>query len=147
VIDERWMEHLRDLDSVKEGIGLRAFGQKDPLLEYKREAFGMFQNLVGVMNEEIIGLLWKAVPEGSGQPGRPVAPQRKLDMSRLKTRHDSSEGMGIKFDAPSTSGNRPPATGGQAPKLAPIHVGPKVGRNDACPCGSGKKYKNCHGAA
>lgn len=147
VIDERWMEHLRDLDSVKEGIGLRAFGQKDPLLEYKREAFGMFQNLVGVMNEEIIGLLWKAVPEGSGQPGRPVAPQRKLDMSRLKTRHDSSEGMGIKFDAPSTSGNKPPATGGQAPKAAPVHVGPKVGRNDPCPCGSGKKYKNCHGAA
>lgn len=147
VIDERWMEHLRDLDSVKEGIGLRAFGQKDPLLEYKREAFGMFQNLVGVMNEEIIGLLWKAVPEGSGQPGKPVAPQRKLDMSRLKTRHDSSEGMGIKFDAPSTSGNKPPATGAQAPKPAPIHVGPKVGRNDPCPCGSGKKYKNCHGAA
>jgi len=146
VIDERWMEHLRDLDSVKEGIGLRAFGQKDPLLEYKREAFGMFQNLVAEMNEEIIGLLWKAVPEGSGAPGRPVAPQRKLDMSRLKTRHDSSDGLGVRFADASSTAPKPPATGANAPKAAPIHVGPKVGRNDPCPCGSGKKFKNCHGA-
>jgi preprotein translocase subunit SecA len=146
VIDERWMEHLRDLDAVKEGIGLRAFGQKDPLLEYKKEAFNMFQSLVDEMNEEIIGTIWKSVPEGSAPPAKAVPQQKRLDMSRIKTRHDSSSGMGITFDSGSSSAPRPPATGGNAPKAAPVYVGPKVGRNDPCPCGSGKKFKNCHGA-
>ncbi len=150
VIDEKWMEHLRDLDAVKEGIGLRAFGQKDPLLEYKREAFSMFQTLVEDMNEEILGMVWKAVPEGTPdaerlQQAKPPV-QKKLDLSKLKTRHDSSEGLGIKFDGGSSTAPKPPATGPNAPKAAPIHVGPKIGRNDPCPCGSGKKYKNCHGA-
>ncbi|MEX0686729.1 MAG: preprotein translocase subunit SecA [Balneolales bacterium] len=151
VIDEKWMEHLRDLDSLKEGIGLRAFGQKDPLLEYKREAFNMFTQLIDDMNVEVVSLVWKAVPEAAAdqqQMRQAQAPARKkMDMSKLKTQHDSSENMGIKFAGQQNGGDngRGTAAGGQRAKKQPVMVEERVGRNDPCPCGSGKKYKQCHG--
>lgn len=151
VIDDKWMEHLRELDSVKEGIGLRAFGQKDPLLEYKREAFNMFGVLVDEINMDVISMIWKAMPEGNGdqQVSQAKAPvRRKIDMSKLKTEHESPVSMGVRFASPNSSAGGPPgvAAGGQKPKKEPVVVGDKVGRNDPCPCGSGKKYKQCHGA-
>ena len=152
IIDDKWMEHLRELDSVKEGIGLRAFGQKDPLLEYKREAFKMFGVLVEEMNSEIISLIWKAMPEGANDKQKLMeakAPtRRKIDFNKLKTQHDSPVDMAMRFDGGGQGGNsaqQQMVAGGQKQKQEPVIVGEKVGRNDPCPCGSGKKYKHCHG--
>jgi preprotein translocase subunit SecA len=145
MIDDKWMEHLRELDALKEGIGLRAFGQKDPLVEYKREAFKMFKQLIDEMNSDIISLIWKAVPEGADQQqfaeAAPV-PTKKVDMSRLQTQHESSTGMGIRMGNGQEQ-NGQPQTNDRKPE--PVVVGDKIGRNDPCPCGSGKKYKHCHG--
>ena len=149
VIDDKWMEHLRELDSVKEGIGLRAFGQKDPLLEYKREAFNMFTELVQEINQEVISTIWKAMPEGANdqqqltQAKAPV--KRKIDMSTLRTQHDEVPNMSIQLGGGQKQGPPGVATGGKPRKPEPVVVTDKVGRNDPCPCGSGKKFKHCHG--
>ena len=141
VIDEKWKDHLREMDDLKEGIHLRAYGQKDPLVEYKTEAFGMFMELLDLINTEIITTVFKLFPAQAQQlPAR--GPQRPPQQMRMT--HDSSLGMG--FQA-----NKEPVAGAAAQpqqrpgKPQPIHVGEKVGRNDPCPCGSGKKYKQCHG--
>jgi preprotein translocase subunit SecA len=149
VIDDKWMEHLRELDSVKEGIGLRAFGQKDPLLEYKREAFNMFTELVQEINQEVISTIWKAMPEGANdqqqltQAKAPV--KRKIDMSTLRTQHDEVPNMSVQLGGGQKQGPPGLATGGKPRKPEPVVVTDKVGRNDPCPCGSGKKFKHCHG--
>lgn len=149
VIDDKWMEHLRDLDSVKEGIGLRAFGQKDPLLEYKREAFNMFTELVEEMNQEVISMVWKAMPEGATnqeQLTQAKAPtKRKIDMSKLRTEHEEAPNLAMQFGAGQQQQPKGVAAGGQQKKPEPVVIGEKIGRNDPCPCGSGKKYKQCHG--
>jgi preprotein translocase subunit SecA len=149
VIDDKWMEHLRELDSVKEGIGLRAFGQKDPLLEYKREAFNMFAELVEEMNQEVISMIWKAMPEGANnqeQLTQAKAPtKRKIDMSKLRAQHDEAPDLAVQLGGGQSQQPKGVAAGGQQKKPEPVVVGEKVGRNDPCPCGSGKKYKHCHG--
>ncbi len=142
VIDEKWKDHLREMDDLKEGIHLRAYGQKDPIVEYKTEAFNMFMEFLDQVNTEIVTTAFKLFPvEQQALPMRgPRRPQQ------MRTTHESSTGMGFQ-------GNREPVPGGaaQAPpeahagKPQPIHVGDKIGRNDPCPCGSGKKYKQCHG--
>lgn len=142
VIDEKWKDHLREMDDLKEGIHLRAYGQKDPIVEYKTEAFRMFMEFLDQVNTEIVTTAFKLFPVEQQQlPLRgPRRPQQ------MRTSHESSTGMGFQ-------GNREPVPGGaaQAPaeakagKPQPIHVGEKIGRNDPCPCGSGKKYKQCHG--
>ncbi len=115
VIDDKWMEHLRELDAVKEGIGLRAFGQKDPLVEYKREAFEMFQDLLGTVHQDIISMVWRAVPEArpGDQPSQSVqqaqAPKAKVELSKAKTQHQESTNMG--FSAPQMTAPTPSATG------------------------------------
>ncbi len=153
VIDEKWMEHLRDLDSVKQGVGLRAFGQKDPLLEYKREAFNMFTQLLEDINNDVIALIWRAVPEVAADPNQlqqARQPARsRVDMDKLKTQHDSAENMGLRFGGGPQDGDAQRAAAaagrGEKAKRQPVVVGDRVGRNDPCPCGSGKKYKHCHG--
>ncbi|MBP3191801.1 preprotein translocase subunit SecA [Natronogracilivirga saccharolytica] len=153
VIDEKWMEHLRELDTVKEGIGLRAFGQKDPLLEYKREAFNMFSQLLEDINSDVISLVWRAVPEVASDPNQlqqAKQPARaKVDLDKLKTQHDSAENMGLRFGGGDGEGDAQRAAAsagrGEKAKRQPVVVEEKVGRNDPCPCGSGKKYKHCHG--
>jgi len=148
IIDDKWMEHLRELDSVKEGIGLRAFGQKDPLLEYKREAFEMFKVLIDEINQESTSLIWKAVPETTDRQQRfkqASQPRRgKVDLERLKTQHEDSTNMGIKFGG-AQNGDQQRPKGGDNEKMEPVTVEDEPGRNDPCPCGSGKKYKHCHG--
>jgi preprotein translocase subunit SecA len=138
VIDEKWKDHLREMDDLKEGIHLRAYGQKDPLVEYKTEGFRMFMELLDLVNSEIVTTVFRLFP---AQPEQ--LPVRALQRpQQMRTTHDSALGMG--FQA-----NKEPVPGGQSPAKAgkpqPIHVGEKVGRNDPCPCGSGKKYKQCHG--
>ncbi|TVQ00784.1 MAG: preprotein translocase subunit SecA [Balneolaceae bacterium] len=128
-IDNKWMEHLRELDTVKEGIGLRSFGQKDPLLEYKREAFEMFKTLIDEINRETISLIWKAIPEMQADPGRVQQAQRtqsKYDMEKARTQHADSTNMGFR-GMPQDDGARPQAPG---EKRQPVTVEEEPGRND-----------------
>ena len=139
VIDEKWKDHLREMDDLKEGIHLRAYGQKDPLVEYKTEAFRMFSELIDMINTEVVTMVFKLFPAQAQQmPLR--GPQRPQVMRAM---HDESLGMGYQANKePVPGGEQSPAKAG---KPQPVHVGEKVGRNDPCPCGSGKKYKHCHG--
>jgi len=134
VIDNKWKEHLREMDDLKEGIGLRAYGQKDPLVEYKSEAFKLFVDLLDQIRNEVVSFCFKFFPAAPEEVKTKAArPQR---MSTIKS---SSENLGY-------GGRRSPEDqGSQRGKPQPIKVSPKVGRNDPCPCGSGKKYKHCHG--
>ncbi|MDZ7772826.1 MAG: preprotein translocase subunit SecA [Balneolaceae bacterium] len=135
-IDDKWMEHLRELDSVKQGIGLRSFGQKDPLLEYKREAFDMFKNLLDEINQEAISLIWKAIPEMQADQQRLQQARQqkaKVDMNKAKTEQADSTNMGF---------NQQAGQGGQAQngdpqqqrrsdrKPQPVTVEDEPGRND-----------------
>jgi preprotein translocase subunit SecA len=135
-IDERWKEHLYEMDQLKEGIGLRAYGQKDPLLEYKQEGFQTFTEMLGQINQEILEITFKFQPMVE-----PPVMARQRTPIEMATQHQEATGMG--FAQSSGAGeNTPP----QAGKRQPVKVEHKVGRNDPCPCGSGKKYKHCHGA-
>ncbi len=148
VIDEKWKDHLREMDDLKEGIHLRAYGQKDPLIEYKTEAFKMFIELLDAIRSETINLVFKLFPQPIQE--MPIHRQPRTPRPQQMTMmHQESLGMGLQ-------GNREPAgeqeatphrgaAEAKAGKPQPIHVGDKVGRNDPCPCGSGKKYKQCHG--
>jgi len=138
-IDDKWMEHLRELDTVKEGIGLRSFGQKDPLLEYKKEAFGMFKELLDAINSEAIALIWKAIPEIQADPARVQQAQKekaKVDMDKAQTRHDDSTNMGFRGSRQNggrDDGNGQSGTAGaSAPgeKRQPVTVEDEPGRND-----------------
>jgi len=134
-IDDAWKEHLREMDDLKQSVQNASYEQKDPLLIYKFESFELFKQMVEKINREIISILMKAhIPITSGaniQQGQ----IKQLDMSKYETsRTDSSL--------------PPPPQGGETrEKQAPVKVEKKIGRNDPCPCGSGKKYKNCHGKA
>lgn len=142
VIDEKWKDHLREMDDLKEGIHLRAYGQKDPIVEYKTEAFNMFMEFLGQVNTEIVTTAFKLFPvESQSLPIRgPKRPQQ------MRTSHEASTGMGFQGNREPVPGDAAqPAAERRAEKPQPIQVGEKIGRNDPCPCGSGKKYKQCHG--
>jgi preprotein translocase subunit SecA len=132
-IDESWKEHLYELDMLKTGIGLRAYGQKDPLLEYKKEAFQMFAEMVDRVDEEALSLIYKLQVREKEEQARRREPEK-----RLQAIHQEASGMGY-----STTNQAEEVAPG---KSKPVKVGQKVGRNDPCPCGSGKKYKKCCGA-
>ncbi len=137
VIDQKWKEHLREMDDLKEGIGLRAYGQKDPLIEYKGEAFKLFVTLLDEIRDEVVSFAFKFFPQAPEE----VQNRRRRQPARMTESKQSATNIGM-----AASGNRPgqssPEQGG---KPQPVQVGAKVGRNDPCPCGSGKKYKHCHG--
>lgn len=141
VIDSRWKEHLREMDDLKEGIYLRAYGQKDPILEYKTEAYRMFVELIGLINKEALNLVFKLFPENQQQ----LEAQRqrhRVQHERIRLTHASTTGMGIQGTIDGEDGEPQKR---QAPVVQQLVAGEKVGRNDPCPCGSGKKYKHCHG--
>src|SRR5271169_5989785 len=164
VVDSQWKDHLLSLDHLKEGIGLRGYGQKDPLVEFKKEAFVLFEDMMARIDNETIRYLFhiqvqqnEQPPQGGPgqasppQPMRPRAdaavasaaaraseppPQRLPDFARAMERKQERQQKELQYQTG-------PAQA-EAPK--PVRVGAKVGRNDPCPCGSGKKYKKCHGA-
>jgi len=146
VIDTKWRDHLREMDDLKEGIHLRGYGQKDPLVEYKGEAFKMFMELMDLIETDVLDMVLKLYPERPEQ--LPVQksrrPMRREDMVLT---HDSAAGAGFAANKEpvSSSDGQQRAQQPSAPRVQQIRVGPKTGRNDPCPCGSGKKYKNCHG--
>jgi preprotein translocase subunit SecA len=135
VIDHKWKEHLREMDDLKEGIGLRAYGQKDPLVEYKGEAFKLFVTLLQQIRDEVVSFCFKFWPQA---PDDVQSRRRREPSTRVFETKQSTTNIGL---------SKSSSEGGaqQIGKLQPVHVGEKVGRNDPCPCGSGKKYKQCHG--
>ncbi|MBN2104482.1 preprotein translocase subunit SecA [bacterium] len=138
-IDDRWKEHLYEMDRLKEGIGLRAYGQKDPLLEYKHEAFRTFTDLMIRIDHEILRFIFRAPFQMQGAPA--METHEQPTPARMAAVHAEATGMAFaKQSVSDQEGNAP-----QAGRHQPVHKEPKVGRNDPCPCGSGKKYKHCHG--
>jgi preprotein translocase subunit SecA len=134
-IDTRWTEHLRDLDEVKEGVGLRAFGQKDPLIEYKMEAFRLFKEMVEEADEEVVGLVFKAGPlvqQEGPESRRPTGgPRPRLDARRATAGRDASMDESVHIG---TEGRRPGATSAAerdpSVKAAPVIVERQHGRNE-----------------
>jgi len=168
VVDSQWKDHLLSMDHLKEGIGLRGYGQKDPLIEYKKESFQMFQDMMDRIEDETIKFLYfmrieggmGSVPVPYPEPEDPEdeggaelelpskvppeiaaarsreAQQSVIDLTRHIQRKKDREMAELQF------------SGGEAASQSQTaSKGPKVGRNELCPCGSGKKYKKCHGAA
>ena len=135
LIDDAWKEHLRAMDDLKQSVQTATYEQKDPLVIYKMEAFGLFKKMDSEVNRDIVQFLCHAgIPLNEGdelKEGR----QQKTDMSRMNANTDNADG------APSENDYYDPTP----VKQQPVHVAPKIGRNDPCPCGSGKKYKACHG--
>jgi preprotein translocase subunit SecA len=155
IIDETWKEHLRNMDDLKQSVQTAYLEQKDPLVIYKVEAFELFRRMDSDVNRDIISFLCHSgIHSGNQQAGGPSGiregREQKTDMSKLRVRKDEMAAAGP-MGNPGAPNGVPQEGGGDyyepsAPvKHEPVKVGPKIGRNDACPCGSGKKYKNCHG--
>ena len=140
VIDEKWKDHLREMDDLKEGINFRAYGQKDPLIEYKRDGFELFVAMLEEIGKEVINFVFKFTTREEQVPQK----RRQMPAQRMQTIHASAQGAGMKM-SPENAQQKLEQQPGDNTKKIPIKVGPKIGRNDPCPCGSGKKYKNCHG--
>jgi preprotein translocase subunit SecA len=177
IVDTQWKDHLYSLDHLKEGIGLRGYGQRDPLVEYKKESFQMFQALMDRIDEEILRWVYlyqpvaspPAAEDGGGanvrQP-RPTPPRggpaaaatappgvRAVREPELALAGARTAPRNLSFNDPSEApsafarAERPEARGGGDEVQTVRREGKKVGRNDPCPCGSGRKYKKCHGAS
>jgi len=166
VVDTQWKDHLLSLDHLKEGIGLRGYGQKDPLVEFKKEAFILFEDMMTRIDNETIRYLFhvqiqqsEAPPPGAAPAStpRPAPPRQQIssamaagasaaarveeppaklpDFARALERKQERQQKDLQYQTGA----------GQAEAPKPVRAGAKVGRNDPCPCGSGKKYKKCHG--
>ena len=150
-LDEAWKEHLREMDELRNSVQNASYENKDPLLIYKLESYELFKTMIDSMNRKASAILMRAhiqvAPPQEAEAAtaqkvevKQAAPERPTDMSRYKTRKDDIEDQ--------REAQRAAAAGaGQAsqPKAEPVRAEPKIGRNDPCPCGSGKKFKNCHG--
>ncbi|HMS65531.1 MAG TPA: preprotein translocase subunit SecA [Ignavibacteria bacterium] len=139
VIDEKWKEHLREMDDLKEGINFRSYGQKDPLLEYKTDGFKLFVEMLDSMSTGVINFIFKFTTQ-TPEEAKAIKTPTQSNQSRVRAFQQSSEGMGY---IGSEEGQQQDPNA----KQAPVKVGEKIGRNDPCYCGSGKKYKNCHGSS
>ena len=113
VVDSKWTDHIDEMDQLRQSIGLRSYGQNNPLVEYQTEGYSMFESMIGAIEFEVTRLFMKA------------------EIRQNVQREQVAQGQ-------------PEQTEEQAQPQRPVHV-EKVGRNDPCPCGSGKKFKNCHG--
>ena len=139
VIDDEWKEHLREMDDLRDSVQNASYEQKDPLLIYKLESFTMFKKMVETMNCRATSVLMRGqIPVREPEQVHKADEERRSDYSRYQT--SKPESTGHQEGDPAHHDTREPQ-----PKQQPIRVEKKVGRNDPCPCGSGKKYKNCHG--
>ena len=152
IVDAQWKDHLYSLDHLKEGIGLRGYGQRDPLVEYKKESFALFSAMKDRIEEEIVRYLWRLTPVvGEDAARAPVRqpPARRPPQITTSAHEPAPSPFGAIASGPANAGHetpRPARTGGDDVIKQVKRDEPKVGRNDPCPCGSGKKYKKCHGA-
>jgi preprotein translocase subunit SecA len=139
VIDTQWKEHLYEMDQLKTGIGLRAYGQRDPVIEYKKEAYGEFELMMGRIDEEAVGMIYKM---------KPASEPTRMPQAQMVAAKQSAVGMGMRAGSggeENYAGPMEEASQRGEEKRKPIRVAKTPGRNDPCPCGSGKKYKYCHG--
>ncbi len=126
-IDEHWKQHLREMDDLRQSVQNAAYEQKDPLVVYKLESYNLFSSMLEELNSDVLSFLLRAVLNvREDQPTRAPRPSR-TDMSRMRAQHNDL------------------TTNGEQKSNSPVKVDKKIGRNDPCPCGSGLKYKNCHG--
>jgi len=161
VVDSQWKDHLLSLDHLKEGIGLRGYGQKDPLVEFKKEAFILFEDMMTRIDNETVRYLFHIQVQQGEQPGSGGAPQTPSPQQPPRPRaaaasaaaragepeHLPAVAREIERRQQRQQKDLQYQTGpAQAEAPKPVRAGAKVGRNDPCPCGSGKKYKKCHGA-
>ena len=141
VIDDEWKEHLRQLDELRQSVQNASYEQKDPLLIYKLESFGLFKEMIDSMNRKVLSILMRGqIPVREPEQVREARPAQRMDLSRMRTQKDE---VGSRSSAPQDPTKQDTR---EVQKTQPIIVEKKVGRNEECPCGSGKKYKNCHGA-
>jgi preprotein translocase subunit SecA len=138
LIDDAWKEHLREMDELKQSVQNAVYEQKDPLLVYKFEAFELFRQMLANVNKELVSFLFRGGIPVQQEPEqvREAKPQPKLDLKNMRT---------SKPELVSESNGMPMEDTREMHKPTPVRVEQKIGRNDPCPCGSGKKYKNCHG--
>lgn len=141
-IDEHWKEHLREMDDLRQSVQNVTYEQKDPLLIYKLESFELFKRMIEEIDTEAVSILMRGqIPVQDPRNVRQAAPERKTDYSKYRTRKD--EMAGVLNQNQGRNGGRDSKQ--QERKLEPVRVEKKIGRNEPCPCGSGKKYKYCHG--
>ncbi len=156
-IDALWKDHLLSMDHLREGIGLRGYAQQDPIVEYKREGFSMFEQMMQTFNNDVLQKLFRVeIEQDQALPVAPMQRAQPMTMSRSFANATPPQGVRPAQAAPQAAsplaGGTLPGMGRPAPQATPPPTGsvqrqePKVGRNDPCPCGSGKKYKKCHGA-
>jgi len=137
VIDDEWKEHLRQLDELRNSVQNATYEQKDPLLIYKLESFGLFKEMIENINHKVLSILMRGqIPVREPEKVREAKIPARQDFSKYKTQKDEIAERGNSDTGDTREKQRP----------QPVHVEKKVGRNDPCPCGSGKKYKHCHGA-
>lgn len=138
-IDQLYQEHLYAMDDLRQGVALRAYGQRDPLVEYKQEAYGMFSGLLEAIKDQILSNMFRSATTVT-------AFQHLMDTARQQEQHDSLGQFGGVGEG-QAAGQAPSPTGAPAlpPGITIRRHRPKVGRNASCPCGSGKKYKQCCG--
>ena len=125
VVDEKWMNHIDNMDELKNGIGLRAYGQQDPVVKYRTEGMDMFDEMIADINVDVTKILMNIKQQGEAKRQETV----KITSAALEAVNSVDTGAKMNPEVDRTVKNE----------------GPKVGRNDSCPCGSGKKYKNCCG--
>jgi preprotein translocase subunit SecA len=143
LIDDSWKEHLRAMDDLKQSVQTAVYEQKDPLIIYKQTAFQLFSDMDVAVNKEIVSFLCHAgLPVDQGSSSLKEGKESRTDMSRMQVRKDDVTGKPSPELLESDNAYNDPS---EQVKQEPVRVGPKIGRNDACPCGSGKKFKACHG--
>lgn len=142
VIDDAWKEHLRSMDDLKQSVQTAVYEQKDPLIIYKTTAFELFSNMNAEVNKDIVSFLCHAgLPVDEGASSLREGREQRTDMSRMQVRKDDTDAGPIpEMMEPGGEYHDPTPV-----KQEPVRVAPRVGRNDPCPCGSGKKFKQCHG--
>ena len=147
MIDESWKNHLRAMDDLRTSVRMASYEQKDPLLIYKFEAFNLFKQMLQEINRDIISFLLRAgIPIQEAPPQVARRPEPPTDMSRMRNNKAQVDARGQHYAADEEDYyTETPEAVAPPVKKAPVQAGPKIGRNDPCPCGSGKKYKACHG--
>jgi len=149
IIDDKWKEHLRAMDDLKQSVQTAYLEQKDPLVIYKMEAYNLFRRMSSELNKDIVSFLCHAqlpVQEEQQAPTLKEGRQQKTDMSKMHANKDAIDAVGDDYAANEKDYYDPSSPAGNvAVRQEPVKVGPKIGRNDPCPCGSGKKFKQCHG--
>ena len=140
IIDDSWKEHLREMDDLRQSVQQARYEQKDPLLIYKLESFELFKQMINKFNNDITSFLFKGnipIPEGAPESAaRQIEGPRRTDYSQVTAKRPE-------LAQPANPGQQPQEPRQQ--RVQPVRVDKKVGRNDPCPCGSGKKFKQCHG--